>query len=140
MDSELIKLLTEMAQEQSNGDELDDSSGLRMPRYLKEQIITRTTQPDMQITAAPRRISKRLELFIYSCKVTAAVAACLVMMITFSATQNHFPSLPEQTESLLEADFAENALNSIIDQLNDGSQNITSWLQNFSGDIMKMMN
>ncbi|MDE6626192.1 MAG: hypothetical protein K2K56_07465 [Lachnospiraceae bacterium] len=164
MDSEFIKLLTEMAQEQfiednpaaaaDTADRLEyqtyldltehnispdvqgSPSGIRMPAYLKEQIITRAAQPDMQIHSAPRRFSKRMELFIYGCKVTAAVAACLVMIVTFSATQSRFPSQSDQTGSLLEADFTENTLNSIVDQLNNGSRSITSWLQNLSSDIM----
>lgn len=164
MDSEFIKLLSEMAQEpfakdnpadaadtadrleyqtfldltehNISPDVQDGPSGIRMPAYLKEQILTRTAQPDMQLQSAPRRFSKRMELFIYGCKVTAAVAACLVMIVTFSITQSRFPAQPEQTGSLLDADFTENTLNSIVDRLNNGSRSITSWLQNLSSDIM----
>lgn len=164
MDSEFMKLLCEMAQEQFDEESFrkaadiadrleqqaflepaghkslpdwhDSPSGIRMPAYLKEQIITRTAQPDMQIHAAPRRFSKRMELFIYSCKVAAAVAACLVMIVTFSSTQGFISSLPKQTESLLETDFTENTLHSIVNKLNNGSRNITGWLQNLSSDIM----
>ena len=67
---------------------MDDNA---MPAYLKSQIINRIHQPDIQrivnIPDKKRPISKRLELFFYSCKVAGAVAAAFVMMITASATR-----------------------------------------------------
>ena len=67
---------------------MDDNA---MPAYLKSQIINRIHQPDIHrivnIPDKKRPISKRLELFFYSCKVAGAVAAAFVMMITASATR-----------------------------------------------------
>lgn len=127
--------LSDLAQHDAFPDLQNNPSGIRMPAYLKEQIIRRTSQPDMQIRSTPRRFSKRMELFLYSCKVTAAVAACLMMVITFSMLQGSEYSLSKQTESLLETNIMENTINSIVTQLNNGSRNITLWLQNVSVDI-----
>lgn len=62
-----------------------------MPAYLKSQIIDRVHQPDIRHAterSTPKSpISKRLELFFYSCKVAGAVAAAFAIMIASAATQ-----------------------------------------------------
>ncbi|MCM1158087.1 MAG: hypothetical protein NC300_05140 [Bacteroidales bacterium] len=145
MDSEWINLLSQMADAKITdsdfskiGNKFNEPECTRMPAYLKEQIITRTAQPDMQTAAMPKRFSKRMELFLYSCKVTAAVAACLLLMITFSVTQSRLSALPEEKKTQAASEYpAESILGTITDYLTDKSRYITVQLQNFSHDIMK---
>ena len=127
-----------------------------MPAYLKEQMINRTKQPDMQPVSVKRKRSKRLELFLYSCKVSAAVAASLAIIITVSATQSSISELPDNsysaTGSLLQDNTSENEdwnvetsevnnktykKNDISKKINDSSRSITNWLQTFPDKILK---
>lgn len=107
----------------------------QMPAYLKEQIIERTKQPDIQPVSAKRKHSKRMELFLYSCKVSAAVAASLVIIITVSATQSTISTVPDRNFSVIEhlQEFSEP--NRISQKINKGSQSITDWLQDLPGEL-----
>lgn len=161
MDSEFMKLLSQMAEselpegshtanqlehylfgeqlkqnyEQNTGNVVPD---VKTPAYLKEQIITRSKQPDMQAVASPKRFPKRVELFLYSCKVTAAVAASLVIMVTAAITQNQLNSLPQRDDyctsqmKTTETDIPD----TIMRHLSNSSQYINGLLQNFSSNIM----
>lgn len=166
MDSEFIKLLSTMAdagisddnrqealksanqlehwvlenqQKQSfEPDTKDTVQDIKMPAYLKEQIITRSQQPDIQVLTTSKRISRRMELFLYGCKVAAAVAASLVIMVTTAITQNQINSLPQaDTSSLTQTENEIDVSGTIMEHLNGSSEQITSWLQNFSSNIMK---
>lgn len=162
MDSEFIKLLSMMAeteltddnmpeamktadrlehwmpQEQSSQqDMLNITQDIRMPEYLKEQILTRSQQPDMQAVTAPKRFSRRMELFLYGCKVSAAVAASLLIMVTASVTQNQLKSLPQpDTTCQKETEIPMDVSGTILEHLSNGSQYITGWLQDFSNGIL----
>lgn len=158
MDSEFIKLLSEMAEnepENSNRtvsqlehylyeeqlrqhyeqDIKSPTVNARMPAYLKEQIITHRELLDMQTVTTPKRLSKRMELFLYSCKVTTAVAASLVLMFTASVTQNHLNAIPQDSSMIQKQNI--NIGGNIIKHLNSGSQTVTNWLQDFSGGLFE---
>lgn len=163
MDSEFIKLLSTMAETELTDDSLPEAmktadrlehwmpqeqscsqqdminiaQNIRMPGYLKEQILTRSQQPDMQAVTAPKRFSRRMELFLYGCKVSAAVAASLLIMVTASVTQNQLKSLPQpDTTSQKETEIPTNVSGTILEHLSNGSQYITGWLQDFSNGIL----
>lgn len=161
MDSEFMKLLSQMAESELpegsyTADKLEHylldeqlkqnyeqdtdaaTTDIQMPAYLREQIITRSKQPDMQVVASPKRFPKRVELFLYSCKVTAAVAASLVIMVTAAITQNQLNSLPQRDDyctsqmKTTETDIPD----TIMRHLSNSSQYINGLLQNFSSNIM----
>lgn len=112
-------------------DEIPDAGSNRMPAYLKEQILTRVAQPDMQIVATPRRISKRMEFFLYSCRVTVAVAASLLLLFAASFSQSIVTPQPRaNTQTQLDVTDA------ITDHFSNNSTTITKWLQSFSKQIM----
>ncbi len=165
MDSEFIKLLSRMAETELTDDSMPEAmktadrleywmlkepseqsyqqdminitQDIRMPDYLKEQILTRSQQPDMQAVTAPKRFSRRMELFLYGCKVSAAVAASLLIMVTASVTQNQLKSLPQpDTAYQKETEIPIDVSGTILEHLSNGSQYITGWLQDFSNGIL----
>lgn len=132
----------------------DTKSEHQMPAYLKEQIINRAKQPDMQPVSSKRKRSKRMELFLYSCKVTVAVAASLVIIITLSATQGAITELPHRDTSAIENQQLETATDNLIredaateqdfseqnkisQKISESSESITDWLQDFPGKLFK---
>lgn len=155
MDKEFLELLSKMADEDLSGDNIIHASQTAshlgqmisndniyehtfMPAYLKEQIINRTEQPDIQAFKTNKRFSKRLELFLFGCKVTASVAASLVIMAASTTLQSRLietnllqASVLRQTEHQ-DTDISD----SIMKHLNKGSSDITNWLQSVSNAIM----
>ncbi len=112
-------------------DEIPDAGSNRMPAYLKDQILTRVAQPDMQIVATPRRISKRMEFFLYSCRITVAVAASLLLLFAASFSQSVVTPQPKiNTQTQLDV------TDTITDHFTNNSTTITGWLQSFSKQIM----
>lgn len=154
MDPEFLKALSQMAEEELNPDNISNANQsvnyleqliandpayehTFMPSYLKEQITSRIHQPDIQVGKSVRKFPKRLELFLYGCKVTAAIAASLLIMIMGSITQNNLPSMeipearPYQSK---EADI--DISGTIMKHLNKGSLEVTNWLQSVSNSLM----
>ncbi len=126
-----------------------------IPAYLKNQILNRVHQPDIQrIVNSPtpkKPYSKQLELFFYSCKVAGAVAAAFAIMISSSLTRQW---MQENGNKLIESPTAFTASDTgspsstsdtkpdkanadgntirITEHFNKGSSAFTSWLQNIS--------
>ncbi len=155
MDSEFIKLLSVMAETELTDDSmpeamktaqrlehwipegLPEQKDIRMPEYLMDQILTRSRQRDMQALTAPKRFSRRVELFLYGCKVSAAVAASLLIMVTASVTQSQLKTLPQpDTTSPKETEIQRDVSGTILEHLTNGSQYVTGWLQDFSDGIV----
>lgn len=78
------------------------------PSYLKEQILTRAMDPDVQTVKAVHNTSRRMELLFYSLRTAAGVAAALVLLFSINrinssdlfspvSRQKHFQ---ETTESI----------------------------------------
>ena len=112
-------------------DEMADAGSNRMPAYLKEQILTRVAQPDMQMAATPRRFSKRMEFFLYSCRVTVAVAASLLLLFAASFSQSVVTPEPKaDTQAQLDI------TNVITEHFSNNSVTLTGWFQNISKQIM----
>lgn len=155
MDSEFLKMLSQMAEEELTKDNISnathtanqleqliaaDSSSEHtfMPSYLKEQIINRAHQPDIQLEKSSKKIPKQLELFIFSCKVSAAVAASILIMATATVTQSKFTSsdvLKSDSQQCKKADV--DIPDTVMEHLNNGSLMVTSWLQSLSTTIMR---
>lgn len=52
------------------------------PAYLADEILQRVHQPDVVIAQKARTTSKRMRLFLYSLKVSMALAASIYMIFT----------------------------------------------------------
>lgn len=146
MDSEFLKQLEEMAEADFSDEGIRNAvqtsnqlekmvarEEIQMPAYLKEQMINRINQPDIQAKESARKISKKLELFIFSCKVTAVVAASLVIMIAVGYTQVFQGEHSKLSSSEKEMNMADN----IVEQLDKGSDNVINWFTSVSDHIME---
>lgn len=135
MDQDLLEQLTKL----SDGDlsELDSftANQPQMPAYMKEQLITRMEQPDIQTASSVKKLSKKLELFLFGCKVTAAVAASLLIMITSSLTGNPTAETTPVSVPSVKQEKEFDVTGQIIKQLNSSSSGVTSWLQSISETI-----
>ena len=143
----VVELETFLIQETDEHTKQDKCSSLpnKMPAYLKEQIITRTKQPDMQMFPTPKRFSKRLELFFYGCKVTGAVAASLMIMFATTITQTQIHTRSPEDNRLTQKERSlhtneETVSSTITKQLSSSSQYITTWLKNFSSTLLEYPN
>lgn len=140
-DADLTKEQPENAVQAANHLEqyiADDSQceQIFMPSYLTEQMINRVQQPDLQVELSARKLPKQLELFLYGCKVTAAVAASLLIMITATTMQNRLSSMERKTDFSVSSKAAEfDVPAKIMEQLDKGSLGITSWFQSISANI-----
>ncbi len=52
------------------------------PAYLADEILQRVRQPDVVIAQKAHTTSKRMQLFLYSLKVSMALAASIYMIFT----------------------------------------------------------
>lgn len=52
------------------------------PAYLADEILQRVHQPDVVIAQKAHTTSKRMQLFLYSLKVSMALAASIYMIFT----------------------------------------------------------
>ena len=62
-------------------DYIEEQELLSAPRYLKEDILKKSRQLDVQIVAKSNQASKKLELFYYALKVGFATVFALVFLI-----------------------------------------------------------
>lgn len=154
MEPEFLKLLSQMAEEELTKDNISNAAHTAnqleqfiaadssvehtfMPSYLKEQIINRAHQPDIHFEKNTKKFPKQLELFLFSCKVTAAVAASLLIMVTATATQSKLSCTDALQAGLFQSKKTDiDVSDTIMKHLNNGSLQITSWLQSVSTTIM----
>ena len=154
MDPEFLKALSQMAEEELGSDNIlnanqsanyleqlivNDSACEHtfIPSYLKEQITSRIHQPDMQMGKSVRKFPKHLELFLYGCKVTAAIAASLLIMIMGSITQNNLSPIEiPQAKQYQSKETDIDISGTIMKHLNNGSLEVTNWLQAVSNSLM----
>lgn len=65
------------------------------PSYLKEQILQRAADPDVQTARIVRTTSRKMELFFYSLRTAVGVITALFLL--FAANQVDFSALPHLT-------------------------------------------
>lgn len=154
MDPEFLKTLSQMAEEELDVDNISNAvqsanhleqlivndttcEHIFMPSYLKEQMTNRMKQPDILLGKSVKKIPKQLELFLFSCKVTAAVAASLLILIAGSMTQNKLSSIELPERQPYEARETEIDISgTIMKHLNKGSLEVTNWFQSVSTTLM----
>lgn len=90
------------------------------PRDLKESVIKRCSQPDVQLSVGARALSRRTRLLLYSLKVGAAVAFSVLMLALLP------PSLPSGPDVRFSVPFYQKA-RQITDGLNRMSYELSNW-------------
>lgn len=71
---------------------------INAPANLKSSVLERSKQMDVQLIAKSNRFSKKLELFSYELKVSAAVACCVgfILITPISREEAYFSRLPSE--------------------------------------------
>lgn len=104
------------------------------PKYLKEEILSRTQQMDIQAAVRIKQTSKQVQLMMYSLKVGFAVAASIFLLTITTGIQNmdiqSQQKEKQRTEWMQERKKEEE--DSFIDKLSYGSRRITDMLNDFS--------
>lgn len=70
---------------------------IRAPGHMKEEILKRSERIDYRLAVQTRRLSKNAEILLYSMKVSAAVAAALLMIFAVPADMTVMKELPVQS-------------------------------------------
>lgn len=61
------------------------SPGIQAPACMKEQILSRAAQTDVQTAKAVKETSRKMQLFYYSLRTAAGVVAALFLLFTMGS-------------------------------------------------------
>lgn len=78
--------------------QIEENSMVNAPHYLKDSIIGRSRQLDVQAAVKTRQLSKRLQLLCYSLRVGAAVAGALLFLVFSTSLMQNFPAMGAERE------------------------------------------
>lgn len=105
------------------------------PVYLKEEILRRTRQMDVQASVHIRETSRRMQFWMYSLKVGVAVMASIfLLMITANVQNMDFETL--RAEQVRRQDVSREV--SITDTLKQKSGEISNILNNLSNGLFRI--
>lgn len=131
---EILGFLEELANEDSDSSAFNSATDctehlIEAPSYLKDQVMLRIQQPDIQAVRSIRQTSKQIQFITYSLRTAAAVLAALLLL--FSVGQIDLSSLSLHTSAVSEREKP-----SITSQLNQGirdsSNKLATFLNQFS--------
>lgn len=107
------------------------------PRYLKEEILNRTRQLDVQASVKLKETSRQVQLMIYSLKVGLAVAASIFLLTITANVQNLEPNVLEnhRTEQTQESREREEG---VVGRLRRHSKEITGLLNDISSGLFRI--
>ncbi|EOS45968.1 hypothetical protein V1226_11300 [Lachnospiraceae bacterium JLR.KK009] len=115
------------------------------PKYLKEEIISRTRQLDVQAAVKIKETSKQVQLMVYSLKVGLAVAASVFLLTVTADIQNMGFGQPQQPQAppgnqqaVQEEQKGQGAEGNLISRLRQGSKDITGLLNEFSNGLFRI--
>lgn len=121
-----------------------DSAAPKAPAYLAQQIKERAAQLDIRASATLKQTSKRVQLALYSLKISTAVAFSLVMLFAVTNFQNMGLAQMERPETELSQDRHSNEKQgqerekekSILDIFNEVSCEATEKLNDFATQLL----
>ncbi len=110
------------------------------PVYLKEEILQRTQQIDVQMTVRVKERSRQMQLFMYSLKVGMAVVTSIFLLLLTTNIQSLQPEdvrnwRMEQKEQRQER---QEERISLTDTLNRKSGEVSSFLNEISNGLFRM--
>ncbi len=110
------------------------------PGYLKEEILNRAHQIDVQASVKLKETSRQVQLMLYSLKVGFAVAASIFLLAVTTNVQNMDPQQPKEqkTEQMQEQRGAREQEESIVNKLRRGSKEITGLLNEISSGFFRI--
>lgn len=109
------------------------------PSYLKEEILRRTRQMDVQAAVHFKETSQKMQLVLYSLKVSLAVMASIFLLMVTANVQNmDFETVrTEQKQQQREAREHDQQMN-ITDTLKQKSGEISTLLNNLSNGLFRI--
>ncbi len=108
------------------------------PSYLKEEILKRTRQMDVQAAMRLKETSKQMQLFMYSLKVGLAVVASIFLLIVTANVQNtDFETVHTQQTQEQRRETSEMKI-SIANTLKQKSGEISSILNDLSNGLFRI--
>ena len=99
---------------------------IKAPAHMKQEILERSRRVDYQLAITTKRLSKQMQLFFYSLKVGAAVAAALFLLFMV-------PKELPQTEPMAPREAARQQEETLNRRLNNGMQEISQMLNDMMG-------
>jgi hypothetical protein len=106
---------------------------LPAPRNFKDDLLSATKRPEIQLARKAQETSKKMQLLFYSLKVgTAAVGAILLLFLTMNLPGMH--DVPKEQPANR---WSDNSF-SLTDTLRDNMYKISDNMLDFSNDIINM--
>ncbi len=106
---------------------------LPAPRNFKDNLLTATKRPEIQLARRAQETSKRMQLLFYSLKVgTAAAGALLLLFLTMNF--NPMAELPKEQPTVKWNDSGF----SLTDTLRDNMYKMSDSMLDFSNNIINM--
>ena len=106
---------------------VEENDMIKAPAQMKEEIIKTSKSPIIRIAVESKKVSKKVQFFWYSLKISAAVAIALTLLIFISIPTNFVPSVktgPVKKEW------------NITEKIYDRSTQVTDVLGKFSDKIL----
>ncbi|MFR5601189.1 MAG: hypothetical protein ACLTKI_01960 [Lachnospiraceae bacterium] len=123
MDDLSMELLEQIANCDSSAEQFADyieqQALIRAPHDFSESVLKRSRQLDIQASRVSSQVSKRLQFFYYSLRVSGAVLAALMILVTLPTVfRNRAPAYPSAPSYLQEkAEQLNNHFDSFSDKL-----------------------
>lgn len=141
----------EAAPASGTGGSLENGTLLKdPPRYLKEEILSRTRQLDVQASVKLKETSRQVQLMAYSLKVGFAVVASIFLLTVTADIQNlglgqtqgqqagQVQELPESQQAGQRQPEGREEEGNIVGRLRQGSKEITGLLNEFSNGLFRI--
>lgn len=119
-----------------------DAAAVMPPSYLAEEILERTKQLDVQAVVTVKQTSKKVQLLLYSLKVSAAVAfSILILGITANFQDIRFIQMeqPQRVEQMSEEGGRQEERHQkkdILDKVDRAADGITKRMNEFANQIL----
>lgn len=109
------------------------SDMLPAPRNFKDDLLTATKRPEIQLARRAQETSKKMQLFFYSLKVgTAAAGAILLLFLTMYLPDTQDMPKEQPTVKWNDSSF------SLTDMLRDNMYKMSDNMLDFSNNIINM--
>ncbi len=118
-DAQLMELISEV----------EANEMLQAPAHMKEEILQKMKNPAVVLTVQTKKVSKKVQLFLYSLKISTAVAVALTAIVAISMPVDTVKIVPSQETSRQEWNITE--------RIYEKSNSITTLLGDFSNQMLK---
>lgn len=118
---------------------------LKAPVNMKDEILARTTSLPVTLTVQSQKFSKRVQLLIYSMKISTAVVCTLLFLGFINMNSNINPlNIAYDNSDSYNSVSQSNSLdkwskdNSKIGKFTDASDKAAATIQNFTNNLLKI--